>query len=189
MNKMTTRLIGPIIVCMMMISITGCVSTRENSFIPTDFEVPKKSENEHFRIRQLMVKDAEKDYDAITSSLDHLQKMFLSEWDWPPSDLTLEDDRIELGKEEERFKKRTSFAYTVVSLDESQVLGCVYIYPANKGGYDADITMWVRKSAFDKGLDPILFDSVRQWIKKEWPFDNPGYPGRDINWKDWNELN
>ena len=45
--------------------------------------------------------------------------------------------------------------------------------------------MWVRESAYDEGLDSILFATVKDWISKEWPFKNPGYPGREITWANW----
>ena len=65
---------------------------------------------------------------------------------------------------------RSSFAYTVVSPDESEVIGCLYINPTKKGDYDARISMWIRTSMLDKGMDAILYNSVKDWIEKDWPF-------------------
>src|SRR5207248_5317601 len=50
------------------------------------------------------------------------------------------------------FALRRSFAYTVVTPDESQVLGCVYINPSDT--HDARVWMWLRRSAWEDGLDP-----------------------------------
>jgi hypothetical protein len=72
-----------------------------------------------------------------------------------------------------------------MNLDESECLGCVYIMPTRKRGYDARIYLWVRKSELDKDLDSILFDAVKEWVVKKWPFNNPAYPGRDIDWDKW----
>ena len=55
-------------------------------------------------------------------------------------------------------------------MDESQVIGSLYINPAEKGDYDTRITMWVRTSVVEDGLDTILFDFVKKWISKDWPF-------------------
>jgi len=33
-----------------------------------------------------------------------------------------------------------------------------------------------------------LYETVKKWIKEKWPFQNPGYPGREIDWKTWNSL-
>ncbi len=83
------------------------------------------------------------------------------------------------------FETRSSFAYTVMNPDENECLGCVYIYPTEKPGFDAKVYAWVRKSEFDKGLDSILFNTVKQWIAREWPFKNVAYPGREIDWATW----
>ena len=62
--------------------------------------------------------------------------MFLPVWNWPTEDLTFEQDLIDLGWHQKEFQMRSSFAYTVVNLDESQVLGCLYIEPSKKADFD-----------------------------------------------------
>jgi len=161
--------------------------SQNKSFVPEDFYVPDTLENEHFRIRMLTVNDVVKDYDAVMSSIEHLQKMFPTS-NWPSKDLSFEQDLIDLGWHQKEFQLRSSFAYTVVSLDENEVLGCLYINPTTKGDYDTSITMWVRASEVDNGLDSILFDSVKKWISKDWPFQTVAYPGRDINWEKWETM-
>ena len=153
-------------------------------FIPADFKVPDSLQNEHFRIRMLTVNDVVKDYDAVMSSIEHLNKKFPN-WGWPKKDLTLEQNLIDLGWHQKEFQIRSSFAYTVVSLDESQVLGCIYIDPSDKSNFDAEIHLWIRPSELDKGLDSILFDSVKKWISENWSFQKVAYPGREINWEKW----
>lgn len=158
-------------------------------FVPKDFDVPTVFENEHFRIRTLTVNDVVKDYDAVMSSLDHLQGVFGPDDDWPTADLSFEQDLIDLGWHQKEFQIRSSFTYTVVSLDEERVLGCIYIFPTTKSGFDAEITMWVRADIVADGYDAILFDTVSKWIIDVWPFQNPAYPGRSISWEQWNSLN
>ena len=63
--------------------------------------------------------------------------------------------------------------------DESQCLGCMYIFPSRSPDFEADVFMWVRKSEFDKGLDPTLFKTVKDWIINKWPFKKVRYPGRE----------
>ncbi len=63
-------------------------------------------------------------------------------------------------------------------MDETRVLGCVYINPSDETSVDAVVFMWVRKTEYDKGLDEILFDTVRDWISADWPFKKVNYPGR-----------
>lgn len=133
----------------------------------------------------LMVNDVVKDYDAVMTSVDHLRGVFGPNSAWPADNLTLEQDLIDLGWHQKEFQRRTSFAYTVMNPDESECLGCVYIDPCPKMDYDAEVYLWVRKSAFNKGLDPILFSTIKAWIEKEWPFQNVAYPGREISWEEW----
>ena len=157
-------------------------------FIPTGFKVPDTMQNEHFRIRMLSVHDVVKDYDAVMSSTTHLNTMFPTS-SWPSKDFTLEQNLIDLGWHQKEFQMRNSFAYTVVSLDENKVLGCIYINPTTKGDYDASITMWVRASEVDNGLDSILFHAIKQWILEDWPFQEVAYPGREISWEQWKQIN
>ncbi len=146
-------------------------------FVPDDFQVPEVLQTEKFRIRMLKITDIITDYDAVMSSVDHLQGVFGGGHNWPKG-LTLEMDLVDLGWHHREFMIRSSFAYTVMSLDETQSLGCVYINPSKSLEADADVYLWVRKSEYDKGLDPILFDVVQEWVSNSWPFKVVRYPGR-----------
>lgn len=148
------------------------------SFVPENFQVPEKLETDKFRLRMLTVNDVVKDYDAVMTSVEHLQGVFGPRSRWPGG-LTLEQDLIDLGWHQKEFQRRTSFTYTVMNLDESQCLGCVYLLPSRNGEVDAEIYLWVRQSEFEKGLDPILFESVRNWVTSVWPFKKVVYPGRE----------
>lgn len=160
----------------------------EQPFVPSAFKVPETLKTPQFCLRMLTVNDVVKDYDAVMTSVEHLRGVFGPQSAWPADDLTLEQDLIDLGWHQKEFQSRRSFAYTVMNLSETMCLGCVYIYPAKKRGYDAAIYLWVRKSEYDKGLDEILFNAVKQWIVKKWPFERAAYPGRDIEWKKWEGL-
>ena len=148
----------------------------EKQFVPESFDVPKKFETEGFRLKMLSVEDVEKDYEAVMETQDRFHSMGYS---WPREGFTIEENLADLEQHQREFINREAFAYTVVSLDEKRVLGCVYINPTEKEDVDARISMWVRQSEFDKGLDPILFDEVREWIAKEWPFEEVRYPNRE----------
>jgi hypothetical protein len=150
------------------------------SFVPAEFDAPAKLETADFRLRMLTVNDVVKDYDAVMTSVDHLQGVFGEGSRWPSPDLTLEQDLIDLGWHQKEFQKRSSFAYTVMSLDESRCLGCVYLYPPDEEQEEdaVDVYWWVRKSEYEKGLDPVLFAAVDEWIAEAWPFSAVNYPGR-----------
>jgi len=34
-----------------------------------------------------------------------------------------------------------------------------------------------------------LFDSVIEWIDTKWPFNKVAYPGREIDWEEWQKQN
>ena len=154
--------------------------------VPPDFKIPEVLETDKFRLRMLTINDVVKDYDAVMTSIDHLKGIFGPRSKWPSPDLSFEQDLIDLGWHQKEFQTRSSFAYTVMNLDESQCLGCMYIVPTDKEDYDCEVYMWVRKSAFDEGLDQALFKTVKDWIKDKWPFEKVAYPGRDIEWDAWN---
>ena len=155
-------------------------------FVSRDFHVPAKLETAEFRLRMLSIHDVVKDFDAVITSVDHLRTI------WPggtwPEGLTLEQNLIDLGWHQKEFQTRRSSAYTVVSLSEEIVKGCVYIEPTRKTGYDAEIYLWARQSELDDGLEDRLYDAVRRWVGKEWPFERVAFPGRGVDWDAWSKI-
>lgn len=149
---------------------------KKSPFVPVTFEVPSVFETERFRLRMLSVNDVEKDYEAVIESRDLLHSLGSS---WPREGFTIEENLADLEQHQQEFLDRQAFAYTVVALDESSVLGCVYINPTNRVDADAEVFMWVRKSEYDRGLDEILFQIVKKWINSNWPFTAVAYPGRE----------
>lgn len=159
---------------------------KKQPFIPANFEIPQLLETPKMRLRMLTVNDLVKDFDAVVSSSQHLlaTKPFGPRQTWPKN-ISLEQNLIDIGWHQKEFQKRSSFAYTVMNLDESQCLGCMYIYPSNNPQYQAMVVMWVRESEKNTALDTHLFESVQQWINDQWCFDTVAYPGRSISWKEW----
>ncbi len=107
---------------------------------------------------------------------------------WPKG-LTIEQNLIDLAWHQKEFQRRTSFTYTVVELDESRVIGCVYIYPCSKTGFDAQVYFWTRSAVQIPNVKPNLLEvTLKDWLKKVWPFKAPAFPGLDIPWDEWNAL-
>lgn len=155
-------------------------------FVAKTFQVPEKLETPEFRLRMLTINDVVKDFDAVMSSVEQLGNVWPeSEW---PDGLTLEQNLIDLGWHQREFQSRRSFAYTGVDPDESRVLGCVYIEPTRKSGYDAEVYLWIRECEPGTGLDSRLVEAVRVWLAQAWPFEAAAFPGRDIDWETWNSL-
>lgn len=146
------------------------MATRPALDLPEDWDPPVGLEHDRFRLRMLSVRDVDADLEAI------LARVTPEGEPDPPQGLTRERNLADLGWHETEFRLRTSFAYTVVSPDESRALGCVYLYPDNEA--DAQVRLWVRGEAWEDGLDPLLEAAVRNWIDREWPFTNVRWPGR-----------
>ncbi len=155
-------------------------------FVDPDFAVPQRLETAEFRLRMLTINDVVKDYDAVVSSAEQLET--ISPGPGWPDGLTLEQNLIDLGWHQKEFQLRSSFAYTVVTLDESKVIGCVYINPTAKLGYDAEVYLWARESTLGSSADTSLFEIVEDWLAEEWPFENVAFPGREIDWESWDSI-
>ncbi len=150
-------------------------------FVPDDFAVPQTLKAEKFVLHPLTIKHVEKDFEAVMSSIDHLQKQIPPEvfhGVWPDRAMTQEDDMIDLAWHQVEFRNRTSFTYTVLSPDEKTCLGCVYIFPPRFSDGDAEVFLWVRQSELASGLDGVLFNAVKEWLKNAWPFKNVTFPFR-----------
>ncbi|MGC9309929.1 MAG: GNAT family N-acetyltransferase [Candidatus Nanoarchaeia archaeon] len=160
-----------------------------NHLVPENFNVPNNFESDIFKLKILSEEYAWVDYLAIINNIDYLQaiKPFGTGNDWPPRDLSFEQDLEDIRYHEEEFRNRKSFAYTVLNKDENKCLGCVYIYPSKNAFYDAVVLMWVIENK-NVNLDERLFSIIKKWISEVWPFNNVAYPGREISWQDFNKA-
>jgi hypothetical protein len=156
-------------------------------FAPKSATIPSGIEHAEFRIRMLTIHDLEKDYDAVMTNVDHLVGVFGPDESWPAG-LTLEENLIDLGWHQKEFELRRSFTYTVMSIDESQCLGCVYVEPSEKQNYDARVILWVRQSEVANGLGDKLYSAVKSWLAEAWWFTDIAFPGREQSWREWESL-
>ncbi len=145
-----------------------------------DYKPPEKIETSTFIIRKLEARDAELDYKAVMSSIDTIKKQ--RGGTWPTTELTLEEDAIDLGWHQREFEFGSSFAYVVTNPGGDEQLGCVYFYPPKHPmdsatvnipeGTDAVVNLWVTQKAFDQGFYDELYHFVEHWLP-DWPFKNP----------------
>lgn len=157
-------------------------------FVPLDFEPPEIVEADGFNIKPLTIHDAVIDYDAVMTSIDSIRDTYWRAPGWPFDDLSLMQNIIDLGWHTKEREFRTSFAYIPVAQHEYRELGCLYIDPSIKQEFDADVQMWVRASEAETGLDQRLFETVKDWIENDWPFERVAYPGREYTREEWNAL-
>ena len=146
--------------------------------VPDDFEIPMGFQTDVMKARMLTMADAVKDHEAVIEAAGWLPGKFCPDtWFKEGAALTLLENQWDLAWHEEEWAGRKSFVYTVMTPDESRTLGCFYILPHDKNGHDAVVYIWVRKSEFDKGLDPVLESEVRTFMTA-WPFKKVLYYNR-----------
>jgi hypothetical protein len=141
-------------------------------FLPSDHPIPRGLEHPRFRVRPITVNDVVRDYDAVMTSAEHLRSHFPL-WGWPPEDMTLESDLVDLGWHQREALLRRSFNYAVMSPDEQRLLGCVYIDPPEDGtpaGAGAIVSWWVVDSHVGSDLERELDALVPHWLTEAWPF-------------------
>lgn len=139
-------------------------------FLPPHFKPPGQVKSEDFLLRPITIHDVVKDYDAVMSSRDHLWKRFGMLWGWPQAELTLEQDLIDLAWHQKEGQLRSSFNYAVMSLDETRLLGCIYVDPPSREDAEAEVWFWNRSSELAGGLEQKLGAFVSQWLGEYWPF-------------------
>ena len=145
-----------------------------SGFGPDDFEVPLELVTDRFRLEPLGPEHNERDHDAWMSSIGHIRSTpGFPDGKWP-TEMSPEQNLADLVRHTDDFAARTGFTYSVLEGDE--VIGCVYLYPANDGEHDVDVKSWVRASRAE--LDVALWETVSSWLAEAWPFERPRYEQR-----------
>jgi hypothetical protein len=151
----------------------------EVPFVPPDFGVPHGLNAELFRLEPLGPQHNSADYAAWTSSMEHIRATpGFTGTAWPRP-MTLADNLRDLERHAKDFHERRGFTYTVLDTSTGDVVGCVYIYPPRGGATGerrATVESWVR--ADHAALDPELYDTVRTWVERDWPFESIEYAPR-----------
>ena len=146
---------------------------------------PPGRRTEEFLLRPIVASDAALDYDAVMESRD-----FLLGWEqtgWPADDFTVEANRADIARMEERHHEAESFSYTVMNPTETQCLGCVYVFPSDArlftgaqvvavdddrwSDFEAVIYFWIRTSRIADELDRRLLDTLGRWLLHDWRLD------------------
>jgi RimJ/RimL family protein N-acetyltransferase len=145
-------------------------------FVPRDFVVPRRLETPQFVLEPLGPEHNDRDYDAWTSSLEHIRATPGWEGSSWPREMTPEENRADLQRHADDFSNRAGFTYTVLDSANRDVIGCVYIYPLPDRDDGARVLSWVRESHAQ--LDSSLSRAVSEWLASEWPFSSVEYAPR-----------
>ena len=151
-------------------------------FLPRDFVIPEPPSTDEFMLTPLRVDHLVLDYEAVMSSRERLWQLFGPGWGWPPADMTLMQDLVDLGWHQKEFQLRRSFSWAVMSPDQRMLLGCCYLDPSDMPGFDAEGYFWARSDHIAGGLEERLATVYRTWVAAVWPFQRVAWPGRDQPW-------
>jgi hypothetical protein len=150
------------------------------TFVPAGFDVPRLHKSSGYQLVPLGPELARHDYEAYMSSIEHLQQTFSMSTRWPHANLTMAEAMKDVEGEKARFEARRSFTYAVLTPDGAKELGCVYVSPSRKQGYDAVVRVWVTKAQYDAGLEKTLIPEVKAWLAERWPFTRVAWVGREV---------
>lgn len=152
-------------------------------FYPEDAPVPAGLRTNEFVLRMLAATDVDLDYDAVMASKEMLH--LRSGGSWPREGFTLAENLSDLQGHEADFHARRGFTYTIMNPDETQCLGCIYIYPLSvilrRAGVDetvvakvgdevAEASFWVRQERIADDLDKRVLAAVLPWLRHDFAF-------------------
>jgi hypothetical protein len=158
--------------------------SERGAFVPEGFEVPRVLVGTGYRLVPLGPEHHERDYAAWMGSLDHIRAtpgFPTHRGDWP-CPMEPEENLADVKRHARDFADRTGFTYTVldgveVGDPDSDVIGCVYLYPGRPGsGVDVWASSWVVADRAD--LDVVLWQEVGEWLAAAWPFAVVDYAAR-----------
>ena len=140
-------------------------------FVPDEFEPPYTLVTEAFVLEPLGPEHNEQDYDAWSSSIDHIRATPGYDGSSWPREMTLDENLRDLKLHADHFAERSGFTYTVLDPQTRTVIGCVYVYPDEYA--DASVRSWVRATHAE--LDGPLRRAVCVWLADAWPFEHVDY--------------
>jgi len=150
------------------------------SFYPEPYPVPAELKTTQFTIRPLTPAHVELDFGALMDSVQMLR--LWSGSPWPTVEFTLADNLADLKWHFREHQERIAFTYTVLSPDEKECLGCVYIKPLQLfqnqlpihlnpvTNLDGTTRFWIREPYLANRLDRQLLNVLVDWFENEWQF-------------------
>ena len=149
---------------------------RVAEFVPPDFDVPLGLETSEFVLEPLGPEHNELDYDAWTSSMEHIAATpGYPDGSWP-REMTREENRADLQRHADDFRNRKGFTYTVLDPAGGDVIGCVYIYPRTRQRRRRPRALVGAGEPRSPGRP--LWHAVSEWLESDWPFASVEYAPR-----------
>jgi hypothetical protein len=144
------------------------------NWLPQGFEHPERVDlATGHHLRPIRAADVDIDYPAVMGSRERLWAKYGEAWKWPSAAMSYEGDREDLAHHEAEIAAHEGFNYAVLDEGETQLLGCVYIYPSDArspGGSDAVVSWWVIDEHYGDALERALDDLIPSWLADTWGF-------------------
>jgi hypothetical protein len=144
------------------------------TWLPVDFIHPERVDlSTGHHLRPIREADVDVDYPAVMGSRGRLWAKYGEAWGWPAATTSYEADKADLARHEAEIAAHQTFNYAVLDAGETELLGCVYIDPANTQsppGSDAVASWWVVDHATGSELEQALDDFVPRWLTDTWGF-------------------
>jgi len=138
------------------------------SWVDKAFEYPSRLDlDSGHHLRPIRAEDAQIDLPAVMGSRESLWERYGGAWGWPPETMTVEVDREDLAHHADEMEAREGFNYGVFDEGETELFGCVYVYPSETDA-DADASWWVVDAARGSELERELDRVVPAWLAETW---------------------
>jgi hypothetical protein len=129
-------------------------------------EMPRHVRLAHFHLTPLSPEFVEEDYEAVTSSAALLKGTFGGDnSDWPPDDLSLHGNRIDLSWHEREHTMKHSFSWIIRDVATAAYLGCAYVFPLQGRRGAAKVVTWIRAETSGLGDRTVLLDMLNGELK------------------------
>ena len=157
-------------------------------FVRPEYDPPAEACVGGFVLKTLNPSYVQDDYEAVMTSRARLRDFFGIGDPWPSETLSVEDNLRDLEWHADEFRRRSSFAYTVIDPEEPGCAGCVYVFPPTRVGYDVELFMWLRSDRYSTNKETDFRGELKDWICSLWHFNSIGMPGCEMSWQKWNTL-
>ena len=152
------------------------------SFYPEHTPVPATLTTSVFVARPLRAADAVIDYAAYMASPDTIR--IHSGGRWPITNFTVDDNRLLAAQHEQDHQSRHSFTFLLLTPDQCQSLGCLYVLPlvpflqrvqatdlsAQFSAATPMVTFWLRQATDTSNLADHVVLAIDHWLATEWPW-------------------
>lgn len=151
------------------VALLGGAARAESPLLPRGFKLPAHLVSERFVLRPMRLRDSALDHEVIAASVRHLDQEVYPGGSWAAS-MTPERAQVEAGYYQRQFEMGRGFVYLIMDPAQQRALGRVYVWPAEKRGFDAMVNYFVRESELGSGLAGAVDRALRDWLARDWPF-------------------